>query len=156
MTGLPQPIARLPNCWTHIGSSLQINEWYVAFLYPNVSLLVVRQIIRKNPDVEWWSHVLSWNRTYGSGSWICFPFLFFHWFVSTGARSWWSGWMIDFLMAGRLSTIIWYWFVWVLPNQCGEAPKLPEWDDVGPSYDSGRRIWRGQNCCGYRWLHCQG
>jgi len=38
---------------------------------------------RSNPDVEWWSHVLSWNRTYGSG-----------------ARSWWSGWMIDFLMAG--------------------------------------------------------
>ena len=46
--------------------------------------LFVNQIIRGNPDVEWWSHVLSWNETYGSG-----------------ARSWWSGWMIDFLMAGR-------------------------------------------------------
>ena len=46
--------------------------------------------------------------------------------------------MIDFLMAGRVSTIIWYWVVRVLPNQCGETPKLPEWDDVGPSYDSGR------------------
>ena len=37
-----------------------------------------------NPDKEWWSHILSWNKTYGSG-----------------ARSWWSGWMIDFLMAGK-------------------------------------------------------
>merc|ERR1712114_34614 len=37
-----------------------------------------------NPDKKWWSHILDWNREYGSG-----------------ARSWWSGWMIDFLMAGR-------------------------------------------------------
>jgi len=34
-----------------------------------------------NPDKEWWSHILSWNRSgYGSGS-----------------RSWWDGWIIDFL-----------------------------------------------------------
>ena len=52
-------------------------------------------IIRTNPDVEWWSHVLSWNKTYGSG-----------------ARSWWSGWMIDFLMAGRWKVIIAYCFYW--------------------------------------------
>ena len=38
-----------------------------------------------NPDKEWWGHILSWNETYGSG-----------------ARSWWSGWMIDFLMDGKL------------------------------------------------------
>ena len=37
-----------------------------------------------NPDKEWWGHILSWNETYRSG-----------------ARSWWSGWMIDFLMAGK-------------------------------------------------------
>eukprot|EP00092_Neocalanus_flemingeri_P085556 GFUD01107661.1.p1 GENE.GFUD01107661.1~~GFUD01107661.1.p1 ORF type:complete len:425 (-),score=138.15 GFUD01107661.1:503-1777(-) len=37
-----------------------------------------------SPDKEWWSHILSWNQTYGSG-----------------ARSWWNGWMIDFLRAGR-------------------------------------------------------
>jgi len=37
-----------------------------------------------NPDKEWWGHILSWNQTYGSGS-----------------RSWWDGWMIDFLKAGR-------------------------------------------------------
>eukprot|EP00092_Neocalanus_flemingeri_P079403 GFUD01098924.1.p1 GENE.GFUD01098924.1~~GFUD01098924.1.p1 ORF type:complete len:425 (+),score=145.87 GFUD01098924.1:58-1332(+) len=37
-----------------------------------------------SPDKEWWGHILSWNITHGSG-----------------ARSWWTGWMIDFLMAGR-------------------------------------------------------
>jgi len=36
-----------------------------------------------NPDTEWWSHILSFNKRYGSG-----------------ARQWWSGWMIDFLNAG--------------------------------------------------------
>jgi len=41
-----------------------------------------------NPDKEWWSHILSWNMTYGSGS-----------------RNWWSGWMIDFLMAGEAQKI---------------------------------------------------
>jgi len=39
---------------------------------------------RGKPDKEWWGHVLSWNQTHGSG-----------------ARSWWDGWMIDFLMAGK-------------------------------------------------------
>jgi len=38
---------------------------------------------QRNPNTEWWSHILSFNRTYGSG-----------------AREWWSGWMIDFLNAG--------------------------------------------------------
>ena len=37
-----------------------------------------------NPDVEWWSHILSWNEKNGSGS-----------------REWWSGWMIDFLMSDK-------------------------------------------------------
>jgi len=37
-----------------------------------------------NPDKNWWSHILSWNETYGSG-----------------ARSWWSGWMIDLLLAEK-------------------------------------------------------
>ena len=36
------------------------------------------------PDKKWWSHILSWNERYGSGE-----------------REWWSGWMIDFLMAGQ-------------------------------------------------------
>ena len=51
----------------------------------------VIEILRKlvdtfegNPDVEWWSHILSWNKTYGSG-----------------ARKWWSGWIIDFLNGGQ-------------------------------------------------------
>jgi len=41
-----------------------------------------------NPDKVWWSHILSWNQTYGSG-----------------ARSWWSGWMIDFLGAGGAENV---------------------------------------------------
>jgi len=41
-----------------------------------------------NPDKVWWSHILSWNQIYGSG-----------------ARSWWSGWMIDFLGAGRAENV---------------------------------------------------
>ena len=39
-------------------------------------------LIKGKPDKEWWSHILSWNQTYGSG-----------------ARQWWSGWIIDFLRA---------------------------------------------------------
>merc|ERR1711874_170119 len=60
-----------------------LGKWFAA---THRTLAKLLDTYRKNPDVEWWSHVLSWNRTYGSG-----------------ARSWWSGWMIDFLMAGRLS-----------------------------------------------------
>jgi len=43
---------------------------------------------QRNPDTEWWSHILSYNKTYGSG-----------------ARQWWSGWMIDFLNAGKAETL---------------------------------------------------
>ena len=107
------------------------------------SFFVNQMIIRTNPDVEWWSHVLSWNETYGSG-----------------ARSWWSGWMIDFLMAGRWKVIIAYWFLLVFPNQRGETPELPEWDDVSPCDDSWRRsrrgFWQRQNRCRHCWLHNQG
>lgn len=51
------------------------------------TLATLEQLVatcRGEPDREWWGHVLSWNETYGSG-----------------ARSWWTGWMVDFLMAGR-------------------------------------------------------
>ena len=67
--------------------------------------------------MEWWSHILSWNRTYGSGAGASYHYLiiFFEILVPfvvmylsgvlsllfLGARSWWSGWMIDFLLAGR-------------------------------------------------------
>ena len=86
-----------------------------------VSLLFLKQLIRSNPDVEWWSHILSWNSTYGSGAGgfiICLSFLliFVHFVVMylfgvlsllfLGARSWWSGWMIDFLLAGKWELII--------------------------------------------------
>ena len=56
-----------------------------------ISLLFVKQIIRTNPDVECWSHVLSWNRPYGSGA----------------PRSNWTGWMVDFLLAGKLKSDHW-------------------------------------------------
>lgn len=63
-----------------IMEEIGLSKWFAA---THRTLAKLLDTYRKNPDVEWWSHVLSWNRTYGSG-----------------ARSWWSGWMIDFLMAG--------------------------------------------------------
>jgi len=63
-----------------IMEEIGLGKWFAA---THRTLAKLLDTYRKNPDVEWWSHVLSWNRTYGSG-----------------ARSWWSGWMIDFLMAG--------------------------------------------------------
>ena len=50
----------------------------------NEVALRIRMTYKGEPDKEWWGHMLSWNVRHGSG-----------------ARSWWSGWMIDFLMAGE-------------------------------------------------------
>ena len=47
-------------------------------------LLCIQSLFEGNPDKDWWGHILSWNQRYGSG-----------------ARKWWSGWIIDFLMAGE-------------------------------------------------------
>ena len=41
-----------------------------------------------NPDKDWWSHILSWDIQYGSGSPSCS----------------WSGWIIEFLRAGPLGS----------------------------------------------------
>jgi len=55
-------------------------EWFRKTIAMLQKLL---ETFQGNPDTEWWSHILSYNHTYGSG-----------------ARAWWSGWMIDFLNAG--------------------------------------------------------
>ena len=60
---------------------LGLKDWFIKTLH------ILKKLVDTfdgNPDKEWWGHILSWNETYGSGS-----------------RSWWSGWMIDFLMAGK-------------------------------------------------------
>ena len=59
---------------------LRLEDWFITTLRTLKNLV---NTFEGNPDKEWWSHILSWNQTYGSG-----------------ARKWWSGWIIDFLMAG--------------------------------------------------------
>jgi len=54
-----------------------LEEWFRKTIAMLQKLL---ETFQGNPDTKWWSHILSFNRTYGSG-----------------ARRWWSGWMIDFL-----------------------------------------------------------
>ena len=60
---------------------LGLKAWFTSTL--NILSKLV-DTFEGNPDKEWWGHILSWNETYGSG-----------------ARSWWSGWFIDFSMAGE-------------------------------------------------------
>jgi len=62
-------------------NQLFLQDWFIKTLDMLKKLV---ETFEENPDKEWWGHILSWNETYGSG-----------------ARSWWSGWMIDFLMAGE-------------------------------------------------------
>ena len=62
-------------------NELGLQDWFIKTLDILEKLV---DTFEGNPDKEWWGHILSWNETYGSG-----------------ARSWWSGWMIDFLMAGK-------------------------------------------------------
>ena len=59
-------------------SRSSLNRWF------HGTLSILKKLLdtyNGNPDKEWWSHILSWNESgYGSGS-----------------RSWWEGWIIDFL-----------------------------------------------------------
>ena len=64
-----------------IMNDLELSQWFTSTIDMLKKLV---NTFEGNPDKDWWSHILSWNETYGSG-----------------ARSWWSGWMIDFLMAGE-------------------------------------------------------
>ena len=62
-----------------IMDEIGLRKW---FKKTKIMLGKLLETFEGNPDVEWWSHILSWNETYGSGE-----------------REWWSGWIIDFLMA---------------------------------------------------------
>ena len=61
--------------------SLGLGRWFTTSLATLEKLLAT---FREEPEKEWWGHMLSWNVMNMSGQ-----------------RSHWSGWMIDFPMAGR-------------------------------------------------------
>jgi hypothetical protein len=63
-----------------IMKEIGLNEWFSSTLD---TLTKLKNTFEGNPDKEWWGHILSWNQRFGSGE-----------------RKWWSGWIIDFLMAG--------------------------------------------------------
>jgi hypothetical protein len=65
--------------------NIELEEWFRKTI---VMLWKLLETFQGNPDTEWWSHILSFNKTYGSGS-----------------RQWWSGWMIEFLNAGYAETL---------------------------------------------------
>jgi len=77
---LTEKTKKLETLLMPIMDEIGLGNWFAG---THCTLAKLLDTYRSNPDVEWWSHVLSWNETYGSG-----------------ARSWWTGWMIDFLMAG--------------------------------------------------------
>jgi len=65
-----------------IMAEIGLKDWFQSCHGVLNNLLLTFQ---NNPDKKWWSHILSWNRSYGSGS---------------DARSWWDGWFIDFIRPG--------------------------------------------------------
>ena len=67
-----------------IMNEISLSKWFKSTWITTKKLL---HTYKGNPDKKWWGHILSWNEMYGSGS-----------------RSRWSGWMIDFLMAGKAET----------------------------------------------------
>ena len=58
-----------------------LGEWFSRTL---TTLAKLVDTYKGNPDKKWWSHILDWNKAFRSGE-----------------RDWWSGWIIDFLMAKR-------------------------------------------------------
>jgi len=62
-----------------------LEEWFRKTI---AMLNKLHDTFQGNPDTEWWSQILSFNKRYGSG-----------------ARQSWSGWMIDLLNAGRAETL---------------------------------------------------
>ena len=59
---------------------LGLKSWFESTL---TSLNKLLNTFEGNPDKDWWSHILSWDVSYGSGA---------------GCN--WSGWIIEFLRAG--------------------------------------------------------
>jgi len=64
-----------------IMTEIGLKDWFQSCHGILNNLLMTYQ---KNPDNKWWSHILSWNVEYGSGS--C---------------RWWDGWFIDFIHSGE-------------------------------------------------------
>ena len=60
---------------------LGLKPWFESAL---TILRKLRNTFEGNPDNDWWSHILSWDVSYGSGD-----------------DSRWSGWIIEFLRAGK-------------------------------------------------------
>ena len=78
---LVQKTSKLEEMLQPVMKEIGLGKWFSSTL---TTLGKLVDTYKGNPDKKWWSHILDWNRKFGSG-----------------ARSWWSGWMIDFLMAGR-------------------------------------------------------
>jgi hypothetical protein len=76
---LVEKTRRLRKLLNPVMEEVGLAEWFTKSLETLEKLLDTQQ---GKPDTEWWSHVLSWNALYGSGG-----------------RSWWDGWIIDFLKA---------------------------------------------------------
>ena len=55
----------LKNLLQPIMTEIGLGEWFESTKFMLEKLL---ETFEGNPDVEWWSHILSWNRTYGSGA----------------------------------------------------------------------------------------
>ena len=76
---LVEKTRRLQDLLQPVMEEVGLADWFTKSLATLEKLLDTQ---RGKPDTKWWSHVLSWNEVYVSG-----------------ARSWWDGWIIDFLMA---------------------------------------------------------
>merc|ERR1711962_611638 len=78
---LVQKTSKLEEMLQPVMKEIGLGEWFSRTL---TTLAKLVDTYKGNPDKKWWSHILDWHTAFGSG-----------------ARSSWSGWMIDFLMAGE-------------------------------------------------------
>ena len=78
---LVQKTSKLEEMLQPVMKEIGLGKWFSSTL---TTLGKLVDTYKGNPDKKWWSHILDWNVEYGSGG---------------DSTSWWSGWMIDFLMA---------------------------------------------------------
>merc|ERR1711962_270592 len=78
---LVQKTSKLEEMLQPVMNEIRLGKWFSSTL---TTLGKLVDTYKGNPDKKWWSHILDWHTPFGSG-----------------ARSSWSGWIIDFLMAGR-------------------------------------------------------
>jgi len=81
---LAEKLQSLEKLLLPVMEDIALTEW---FRSAKIILEKLLNTYKGSPDKEWWGHILSWNSTFGSG-----------------ARDWWSGWMIDFLKSGGAET----------------------------------------------------